>query len=85
MALERALSKKAGLTLAQLASYDDLVTDALVDRVCSSPPYRKFDEYTLTRKDNRCISGQRFERTAQDTLPLVACMTKISQTFFDKW
>lgn len=35
MALEGALSKKAGLTLAQLASYDDFVTDALVDRVCS--------------------------------------------------
>lgn len=33
MALEKA--KKGGLTLAQLASYDDVLTDALVDRVCS--------------------------------------------------
>jgi hypothetical protein len=33
MALEKA---KAGLTLAQLASYDDVITDALVDRVSVS-------------------------------------------------
>lgn len=33
MALDKALSKKACLTLTQLASYDDLVTDALVDSV----------------------------------------------------
>ncbi|OCK82883.1 hypothetical protein K432DRAFT_415021 [Lepidopterella palustris CBS 459.81] len=33
MALKEALAKKGGLTLAQLASYDDLITDALVDRV----------------------------------------------------
>lgn len=38
MALDKALSKKAGLTLAQLASYDDLVTDALVDRVSPIRP-----------------------------------------------
>jgi len=33
MALKDALGKKGGLTLAQLASYDDVITDALVDRV----------------------------------------------------
>ncbi|KAF2497340.1 hypothetical protein BU16DRAFT_311818 [Lophium mytilinum] len=33
MALKEALAKKGGLTLSQLASYDDLITDALVDRV----------------------------------------------------
>lgn len=34
--LEEALQKKGGLTLSQLANYDDLITDALVDRVrCS--------------------------------------------------
>jgi hypothetical protein len=31
--LEAALLKKGGLTLSQLANYDDLITDALVDRV----------------------------------------------------
>lgn len=31
--LEEALNKKGGLTLSQLANYDDLITDALVDRV----------------------------------------------------
>jgi hypothetical protein len=71
MALERALSKKAALTLAQLASYDDLVTDALVDHV-RSHPYGEIDEHTLTGSEYRCISGQRFGRTAQDTPPLVA-------------
>ncbi|KAF2086561.1 hypothetical protein K490DRAFT_44214 [Saccharata proteae CBS 121410] len=32
MALKDALAKKGGLTLSQLANYDDLATDALVDR-----------------------------------------------------
>lgn len=32
--LEEALNKKGGLTLSQLANYDDIITDALVDRVC---------------------------------------------------
>lgn len=32
--LEEALAKKGGLTLQQLVTYDDVVTDALVDRVC---------------------------------------------------
>jgi hypothetical protein len=36
MALKEALAKKGGLTLSQLASYDDLITDALVDRVSQS-------------------------------------------------
>lgn len=31
--LEEALKKKGGLTLSQLANYDDILTDALVDRV----------------------------------------------------
>ena len=31
--LDTALQKKGGLTLSQLANYDDLITDALVDRV----------------------------------------------------
>lgn len=31
--LDEALQKKGGLTLSQLANYDDLITDALVDRV----------------------------------------------------
>jgi histone-lysine N-methyltransferase SUV420H len=31
--LEEALRKKGGLTLSQLANYDDLLTDTLVDRV----------------------------------------------------
>ncbi|RMY53916.1 hypothetical protein D0863_13804 [Hortaea werneckii] len=31
--LEEALNKKGGLTLSQLANYDNLITDALVDRV----------------------------------------------------
>lgn len=32
-ALEDALAKKGGLSLAQLVDYDDRLTDALVDRV----------------------------------------------------
>lgn len=31
--LAEALNKKGGLTLSQLANYDDILTDALVDRV----------------------------------------------------
>lgn len=31
--LDEALKKKGGLTLSQLANYDDLITDAVVDRV----------------------------------------------------
>lgn len=31
--LEDALAKKGGLTLSQLADYDDRITDAVVDRV----------------------------------------------------
>jgi len=31
--LKEALAKKGGLSLAQLAGYDDLITDALVDQV----------------------------------------------------
>ena len=38
--LEEALKKKGGLTLSQLANYDDLITDALVDRVCKSESRR---------------------------------------------
>ncbi|TKA81937.1 hypothetical protein B0A55_01940 [Friedmanniomyces simplex] len=34
--LEEALKKKGGLTLSQLANYDDLITDALVDRASLS-------------------------------------------------
>jgi len=37
--LEEALQKKGGLTLSQLANYDDLITDALVDRVRLFPAY----------------------------------------------
>lgn len=35
--LDEALQKKGGLTLSQLANYDDLITDALVDRVSPFP------------------------------------------------
>lgn len=38
MELKAALAKKGGLTLSQLASYDDLITDALVDHVRNTPP-----------------------------------------------
>ena len=31
--LDEALQKKGGLTLWQLANYDDIITDSLVDRV----------------------------------------------------
>lgn len=31
--LDEALKKKGGLTLSMLANFDDLITDALVDRV----------------------------------------------------
>lgn len=38
--LEDALAKKGGLTLKELADYDDMITDALVDKVsrwCLTP------------------------------------------------
>ncbi|KAK4974812.1 histone lysine methyltransferase Set9 [Elasticomyces elasticus] len=41
MTLQDALSKKGGLTLSQLVTYDDIATDALVDRVYSKTPIRK--------------------------------------------
>jgi histone-lysine N-methyltransferase SUV420H len=40
--LEEALNKKGGLTLSQLANYDDLITDALVDRVSHVLTYARF-------------------------------------------
>lgn len=33
MSIREALNKRGGLTLSQLASYDDIVTDALIDHV----------------------------------------------------
>jgi hypothetical protein len=39
MAPQRPPQKKQRLTLAQLASYDDILTDALVDHVCHSSIY----------------------------------------------
>jgi hypothetical protein len=44
-AAKESQKKKGGLTLAQLASYDDVITDALVDRVC----YKRL-HYTNTFK-----------------------------------
>ncbi|KAK1004427.1 histone lysine methyltransferase Set9 [Friedmanniomyces endolithicus] len=41
--LEEALKKKGGLTLSQLANYDDLTTDALVDRVYFWSTIRKLN------------------------------------------
>jgi hypothetical protein len=45
--LREALAKKgkSGLTLAALASYDDLITDALVDQVRSKHHTRAFRAY----------------------------------------
>ena len=45
--LEEALNKKGGLTLSQLANYDDLITDALVDRVRIAE-VNDADDWTLT-------------------------------------
>lgn len=38
--LEEALAKKGGLTLQQLATYDDVITDALIDRVSIPLPQK---------------------------------------------
>lgn len=38
--LDEALKKKGGLTLSMLANFDDLITDALVDRVSPLPIHR---------------------------------------------
>ena len=50
--LEEALNKKGGLSLSQLANYDDLITDALVDRVRLRPshelPLHRDEEEWLT-------------------------------------
>jgi len=50
--LEEALKKKGGLTLSQLANYDDLITDALVDRVCISSARKR-----ATAGTNSAITG----------------------------
>lgn len=56
--LEEALQKKGGLTLSQLANYDDLITDALVDRVCVTP--RRFERRVQVLTPlYRSISGRR--------------------------
>ena len=57
--LEEALNKKGGLTLSQLANYDDLITDALVDRVSVALRLRACWDNRLTSRD-RCTSGLRF-------------------------
>ena len=46
--LETALKKKGGLTLSQLANYDDVITDALVDRVSSFYTMRASQQRMLT-------------------------------------
>lgn len=53
--LEEALNKKGGLTLSQLANYDDLITDALVDRVCPLAICVASERYTDL--SNRYTSG----------------------------
>ncbi|KAK5002227.1 histone lysine methyltransferase Set9, partial [Cryomyces antarcticus] len=50
MDLKDALAKKGGLTLSQLASYDDFITDALIDRVYFWTTIRKNKaRYTASR------------------------------------
>lgn len=55
--LEVALAKKGGLTLQQLATYDDLITDALVDRVSSSVLWHM--DVVGARVANTSLTGQR--------------------------
>lgn len=60
--LGEALAKKGGLTLQRLATYDDVITDALVDRVsvlmaCDCRSLADFQ---------RCISGRRYESYGLD-------------------
>jgi histone-lysine N-methyltransferase SUV420H len=45
--LEEALRKKGGLTLSQLANYDDILTDTLVDRVGVEPRVHGVDQAHL--------------------------------------
>lgn len=65
--LEHALAKKGGLTLAQLANYDDLITDALVDKVrlhCERDSLQQ-----LTCPGQRSTTGLLSENCAPGTIP----------------
>ena len=66
MALKDALAKKGGLTLSQLANYDDLATDALVDRVSSFARRRAkvYHKHTDLTPKRRSTSGPLFARIA---------------------
>ena len=81
--LKEALAKKGGLSLAQLASYDDLITDALVDRVsraCFVEGKREIEKvYANTGCTDRSTIGPEYARIDQDTLPRAASVRRISQ------
>ncbi len=57
--------QKHRLTLAQLASYDDVLTDALVDQVNSH-----LEHYAASLTSSRPISGHEYARTAKTNIYL---------------
>ena len=59
--------KKERLTLTQLAGYDDILTDALVDHVCHDR-YAPRHVYLYANKPLRCISGPPYERIGRNTI-----------------
>lgn len=60
MSAQGAVSKKDRLTLTQLAGYDDILTDALVDHVPSAPCLQPMS--ALLNTHYRSTIGQPFAR-----------------------
>ena len=62
------LPKKERLTVTQLAGYDDILTDALVDHVRESLPFVSGLGCVSTNDLLRCTSGLRYGRIDQNTI-----------------
>lgn len=71
--------KKGRLTLAQLTSYDDIITDALVDHVRCAGVRAVREIYT--EFEDRSITGQPSERTGAHTIHPVGFEKKMSPLF----
>ena len=79
MPAQPASPKKQRLTLAQLAAYDDILTDALVDHVSCCEEQTKV--FMLTSRC-RSTTGQVFERTKAHIIHREVFEKKMSLQFF---
>jgi hypothetical protein len=72
MSKKEAMGKRGRLSLKELADYDDILTDALVDHVCHPFP----PSVSLNLTNFRSTSGPIFARTVPNTiLPAVSHKT----------